>query len=258
MTVKKPDISDLVLQVCTHKLEADVSLLDVPNELLPGRAALKNAAFHQFEAGLAALRSVIGQYTMGIFVSGPGAKAFSEVAEDEGPALVLDVSEMYRKVAEAWYPTVRIDKVFALDCLIPFIGATNNLLGPLGVRQIASPDFGGFFGRPVTCLEDAVAVTRDILRKTVADDLNGLYLNNALAVRAVEAEWDLAVVPVVLLNATPDEEKVLLTDLFYGHNIAYTAQNPNVEKNEVLITFKHARTKYTALTQQKPQLVIQS
>lgn len=241
------DISELVAQVLELKEASEVNLLDVDPTVLPGRTALRNSAFQQYLEHFAVLKTVLGEHAGAIFVLGPGADTFAKLAEAQGPALVLDAAEMYRKVAEHWYPTVRVDKVFAIDCVMSMLGGMTQLLAPLGIREIARPDFGKHFGRQVLDLDDATAVTRDILRETVGDDLNGLYLNNRLVEEAVKAEWDLKVVPVVIVNATKTELEAkdgLAIGLFYGRNIVTHAGEP-VGKSEVLQACKqlHARMK---------------
>lgn len=236
-------ISTLVEQVLALKKDSEVNLLEVDQTLIAGRTALKNSATQQYLETFAVLKSIIGNHAGGIFVRGAGATKFAELAAVEAPALVLDASEVYRKVAEHWYPTVRVDKVFAIDCVMPLLGGLNQLLSPLGIREIARPDFGNHFGRPVNTLEDATEVTRSLLRGTVGDDLNGLYLNHRLTEEVVKAEWDLNVVPVVILNTSEAEVSArdgLAAGLFYGRNIAVMVDE-NVGKKEVGAALRRLR-----------------
>jgi hypothetical protein len=250
-----PNIAKLVKQVVSLKKESEVTLFDVPGDLIAGRTALRNAALQQYQETFQVLKAAIGAHAGGIFLTGPGAVAFADIAQVEGPSLLLSVSEMYAKVAEDWYPTVRVDQTFALDCIMSFLGGVNKLLGPLGIRELARPDFGKHLGRPVHSFEDAVAITRDVLRETVGDDLNGLYLNHRLAEEAAKAEWSLSVVPVVFLNATEAELKApngLVDGLCAGRNIVGAVEKETVTKAEVLSVFERLRVKMSP--QKQPTL----
>jgi hypothetical protein len=240
----KSKLAELVAQTAEWKRESEVDLLNVDSTVLPGRTAMKNAALQKYQETFTVLRSVVGLHAGGIFVSGPGAKSFAEQAAESGPAIVLDASEMYSKVAAAWYPTVRVDKVFALDCIMAFLGGVQSVLPPLGIRELARPEFGSFFGRSVESMDDAIAVTRDILRATVGDDLNGIYLNHRLAEEVVAAEWDLATIPVVYLNYVPEElvgESSLFFGLNSGHNIPLVSSDQPT-KAEFVEVFKKIRS----------------
>jgi len=239
-----PNIVDLIAKTVAAKQQAEASLLEVDQFLMPGRQALKNAAAQSFRDLFFALGGVIGQYTGGIFVHGPGAVKFSELAEDEGPSLTLDAAEMYVKVAAEWFPTVRVDKVFALDCLPAFLTGVNKILSALGVRSIAPAEFGKYFGRPIQTIEEATNLSREILREVVGDDLNGLYLNNRLAEKVVETEWDLKIVPAVILNTTSEEAAgELFRGLFYGRNILVKV-NENVQMNDLVHAFRHVKQQF--------------
>lgn len=253
--MNKSDISKLIEQAATLKQESEVSLVTVDPSLVPGRTTLRNQALQAYQETFAVLRAAIGNHAGGIFVVGPGAAAFAALAEEEGPAITLDASRMYREVAEAWFSTVRVDKVFALDCLISFLNGLGSLLPPLGVARVPPPDFGKYFGRKVESLQDAVDLSREIIRETVGDDLNGLYINHRLAEQAVLTGWDLAVIPVVLINTTLDEVKSkdgLFSGLFYGRNVGVAAK-ADVTKEDVLAAFKSLRAKMSP-KQTKPQV----
>jgi hypothetical protein len=244
------NIADLIAAAVTHKRESEVPLHDCPSELLPGRTGLKNAAAQSYMETYALLRTNIAEHSGGIFVTGPGAQSFAAIAEDEAPALVLDAAEMYDGIAKVWFPTVRVDKVFAVDSLPSFMMGLNEVLFNLGVRRIIPPDFGKRFGTPVTSFEDAVNLTREILRTTLGDDLNVLYLRSRLTDKAIAAEWDLKFITVVVLNATLDETHAgtLFNDLFFSgttvaRSIPVETKNETAEKNDVLIACRHLRAK---------------
>lgn len=251
-----PEISKLVEKVVSLKKDSEVSLIDVEVALLPGRTALRNAALQEYHETFETLKSAIGAHTGGIFVFGPGTRPFAVLAATEGPSITLDAAEMYAKVAEQWFPTVRVDQVFAIDCVMPFLGAYQTiLLAPLGIRELLRPDFGVFFGRPVKVFGDAVLLTRDIMRATYGDVLNGLYLNHRLAEEVVKQEWDLNFIAAVIIGATEEEVHAkdgLLTGLFYGHNITLTTKTDAIEKPQVLATFKRLANKLNPNTKPAP------
>lgn len=248
MTQPTKNIADLISQTVAEKHNSEVDLTECPSELLPGRQALKNSSLQKYEELFGLLRVVIGSHSGGIFVTGPGAVKFAEIAEDEAPALVLDAAELYSGIASVWFPTVRVDKVFAVDCMPAFIMGLNSSLFPLGVRRIHPPDFGQRFGTPVNSFDDAVALTRDILRTSLGDELNGLYLSDKLAKLAVAADWDLKFITVVILNATEAETSGELgRDFLFGRSIV-TAPPENTDLNDVVIACKHLRAKVTGKT----------
>lgn len=248
------DISKLVEKVVTLKKESEVDLVTVEPTLLPGRTTLRNQALQGYHENFETLKAAIGASAGGIFVSGVGARTFAAIAETEGPSITLDAVEMYAKVAEVWFPTVRVDQVFAIDCIMPFLGAYQTvLLAPLGIRELLRPDFGKFLGTPVKVFADAVLLTRDIMRTTYGDVLNGLYLNFRLAEEAVKREWDLNFIPAVVVGATEDEvtAKDGLLTLFYGHNITVNTKTENIEKPQVLAAFKRLANKLNPNTDPK-------
>lgn len=241
----KTGIVELIAAAVNYKKEAEVDLSLVDITLVAGRTLLRNQARHNYDAAFLALTQVIGLHAGAIFVTGEGAAKFADIAKEKAPAIVLDAAELYRRIAEKWYPTVRVDQVFALDSVISMWDGTMQCLPSVGVREIAKPEFGRFFGRPVHTLEDAIEVTRDILRSTVGDELNGLYLNRRLADEAVREEWDLKRIPVVVVGASREEltaPQGLLNGLFYGHNIV-VATKETVEDSEVAEACKALRTK---------------
>jgi hypothetical protein len=252
MTTKTPDISELVSQVVAEKKASEVDLLDVPGELMPGRQALKNSSLQKYQELFGVLRSVISTHSGGIFAAGPGAQKFADIAEDAVPALVLDATELYSEIAKVWHPTVRIDHIFAVDCLPAFMMGLNSMLFPLGVRRIAAPDFGQRFGTPVKSFEDAVNLTREIVRMTVGDDLNGLYLTHRLAEKAVAEDWELKFITVVVVNATESEATGELGAHLFPNRAIFISPPENCDENAVLIACKHLRAKVSGKTSPTP------
>ena len=240
---KMNQLPEQIQQININKTASEVSLVDVDFSLLPGRCALKNAALARYNEQMNELVASVGDYAGGMFVRGPGAVAFTEIAEDEGPAITIDVTELYRLITTGWYSTVRQDGVFALDSLLSFQGAVGQILSQLGVRSIPIPEFGPYLGRVLSSFEDGVALTREIIRGTVMDDLLGLYIDFAVAHKIVREQWELNIVPVSLVNASQAEiEGELFQRLFSGHNIVVDTK-PCPENNDVIVAFRQLRAK---------------
>jgi len=259
MTDSKKNIADLIAQLVALKKSSEEDLLDCPNEVLPGRQALKNSALQSYNEMFGILRGAIGGYSGCIFVSGPGSQRFADLAEDGAPAIVLDASQLYAEIAAVWHPTIRVDKVFALDCLPAFMLGLSAQLGPLGVRSITPPDFTNRFGTKVESFADAVNVTRDIVRATLGDDLNVLFLTHKLSEKVIAEEWELRFVTVVVLNATTAETHpgTLFNDLCNAHgachNVMVENAAENVDENAVLIACKHLRAKFLGTSPAAPK-----
>lgn len=238
------NITEMINKIVKLKKESEVDLVDCPAALLPGRYAIKNSALQQYLELFKELRSKIPNFAGGIFVTGPKSVEFSEIAEDEGPVITLDTTEMYTIIAENWFKVVGGDQVFSLDCVMPFLDSLNSIKVQLGISQIQNIDFNKFLGLSVKTKEDAINITREAIRGAVGDLLLIFYLNNKLTEKVVQEEWSLAVVPVVLLNATQEEREGELKTIFQNKTItAETTDQSEVTKNEVLIAFKQLNKK---------------
>ena len=241
----RPTLPNIVEKLLDLKAAKDRLLHDVPNHLLPGAEMVKHNAAQEFEELRAVLRGGLPALSAAIFVRGPGAAAFADIAVDEELGLTIDASTMYREIAKEWYPTTEGVGVkhFAIDSIPTFLGGLNKVVYPMGVRTIAPPDFNPIFNRKVETFEDAVDVTRDLLRATVGDELSALYIVSLLTDKVLDECWTAPVAPVILTNTTEEEAKgELFERLFNGRNILLNAPE-NVDKNAVTIAFKHLREK---------------
>ncbi len=242
---KSPTLADLIAEVQSLRAQTVDIPFDTPGHLVAGKELARNVMKAQLAEKQKVLDGLLPKAAAAIFVDGIGRVKFAEIAEDIETisSITIDASDFYRSIAREWFPQVRRDGTFQIDCITQFVGSLHAKLYPLGVQAMRPPNFTGFLGRDVSDFVKAINLTRDIIRDAVGDDLVALYIQSQLTekVLAVE-EWGGSSIPVVIINATPEETETLLPKLFTGRNITFTA-DANIEKNDVIIAFKHLRAK---------------
>jgi hypothetical protein len=259
-TLTLENMVDTLLEL---KAAADRPLHNVPGHLLAGAEMMKHNAAQEYEDKFGFFVGALPTLSAAIFVTGPGATKFADIATDEEFGLVIDASAIYRDIAKDWFSTTEGVGVrhFAIDSIPTFLSGVNRVVYPMGVRAISPPDFNPFFGRKVENFEDAVNTTRDILRSSCGDELAVQRITIDLAQKVLDETWANApVVPVVITNATQGEvQGELFERLFFGRNLEFAAAD-NIDKNAVIIAFKHLREKLPrpAKTTPKPSKPKQS
>ena len=86
------------------------------------------------------------------------------------------------------------------------------------------------------------AEIKRLVESVVGNELNGVYLRRSISFKALASDTVQNVVPVVVLDATPQEQEWLGSYLFAGTYVDVNVENPNVEKNVVISAFKKLKT----------------
>jgi hypothetical protein len=240
-------IPEAITAISDVQREADMDLVGHEESIgFVGLQMRRNAARSELPRLKRELSSIVGPNAGAIFVTGTAeaARAFADIAEDDVPAIVLDAREMYDVLAKAMSAGVRADALFSQETLVSFISGLRALMSDLGVQSIAAPDFTPFMGRRVPALADLAIVAKEALASAKADGaLNAMYLAHRASEEALKAEWQHPFLPVVVLNATPDEvEGALVTDLFDGRNVVVEAKE-SPEENDIVIAVNKLKAK---------------
>jgi hypothetical protein len=219
---------------------------DNPSYLALGRELLLNQAKAEVRELTVELTKIIENVSGGVFISGPGAQKFADLAEDEG-AVVVDASALYTTIAD---PVERVlvtsDRYWRIDCLQAMYGVLSKYADKLGIRWMKPLDTSKYVDARLLTREDTVQAVRNIVRTALADDLNVMVLKSDVVEKIIKDEYNLNVVPVIVLNATADEIPGLAT-AFGNRSITVTAKE-NAEKNDVITAFLHLKPQFKKTT----------
>lgn len=181
--------------------------------------------------------------SIGIFVSGTSesVQKFSVVAEKEGNTLTLDANELYEKLANEIEPSIGNSREFTSNQAMFLLGSLKGISKELGVTEMQAPKLHEI--RVVRTHQDLVSYVRTVLREAAGDELNKLYLSNALTKKALKICYSGSVVPVVIVNAQQDEVNPL-SKLFQkgAFNIPIDLE-ATIDKEYVLKTFQQTKKK---------------
>jgi hypothetical protein len=178
----------------------------------------------------------------GIFVDGPTAKEFAAVAEDEGGAVTVDAGEVYEVLTDAVERTLTQNnsREWRLDIIHALMGNLAGLGQRLGIAYMAGLNTTKYTRSLLATRADTLAMVRDVVRAAVGDDLNGLKLQQDIADAVIKAECEQNVLPVVVLNAHPDDVTGLGSYVFSGRYIKTTTKE-ELLKEDVITAFKHLK-----------------
>jgi hypothetical protein len=183
----------------------------------------------------------------GIFLlkSTPEGRAqedFIIIAEDEGGAVTVDGGELYQVLTDA------VERVMAnnnsrewrIDITHALMAQLSGLGQRLGISYMAGLDTSKYIRSTLPTRDDVLAMVRDIVRKAVGDDLNGLKLQQDIADAVIKAEHVQNVVPVVVINTFP-EDIPTLGNYVFGTRFVTATTKETTEKSDVIAVFKHLK-----------------
>lgn len=232
----------------------DLSGADDPRTR-PGLEIRKNGATQALPGLKAELLRLVEQNAGAVFLSGTkeGVESFIGAMQDvtEGAVVMVDAGDMYNFLATGTERGLRRDRRFSMDCLNAWVDSVIKLLDILQVDGIPAPNLTGYLNQVFPDTASMVAVVRRALNElkapngvSVGDGLNAIYLQVKAAEEAIKEGVATPFLPVIVLNATPEEtDGHLFKALFFGRNVAFEAKDTVTEGNiqTVIKKLKQAR-----------------
>lgn len=182
----------------------------------------------------------IQQGTLGFFVSGPGAEAFAKIGEEEASTLTIRADALYRRLAEPVEPSLGHTREFGVNQMARFLRGLGDVSRELEVTSLVAPKL--MESGHLATYEDVVAHIRTMVRFTVGDDLNRIFLSREIAKAALAARYSSPVLPVVFIGLADVEEAQSLEGAVSRFGARVTAPE-DVTKEFVIETFSEYEAK---------------
>jgi len=248
--------SELLATYQEKKRDSEIDLTgEVDFRTRPGLELRKNGATQALPGLKEELGRLVEQNSAAIFLSGPADKVeeFVGLAQDatEGNIVVVSAKEMYTKLAKGVEGGLRSDRRFSMDTINSFVYAILKLFDELNINDpLASPNLVRYLNQIFPDTESVSTLVRDALASVqtsggqpAGDGLNSLYLSYRVTEEAIREEVATDFLPVVVLDATPEEASGALKDLlFFGRNVS-VALKGEVDANTVVTAFKELKKK---------------
>ncbi len=227
----------------------DLAICDDPRTRA-GFEMKKNGAMQALPELRKELVRMVEQSAGAIFLSGSkeGIDSFIVEAQDltEGNIVIVDATDMYNYLATGTERGLRRDRRFSMDCLNSWVDTVMKLLDMVQVDGIPAPNLTGNLNKVIPDTAAMTQLVREALTSvkaahgvTVGDGLNAIYLQQKAAEEAIKDGIATPFLPVIVLNATPEEAQGdLAKTLFFGRNIAYEAKDSEVTESQVKGVFK--------------------
>lgn len=256
---KVPQTLPELLKLYKEKLTD--SQLDLTGEVdyrtRPGLELRKNGAIQALPGLRAEVARLVEQNSAAVFLSGTqkGIEAFIGVAQDltEGNIVIVDAQEMYRKMAQTTEKGLRRDRRFSMDTRMFFIQSILNVLDELSVDDpIPGIDTASYLNQEYPDTDALTRMVKTAMNSvktsggvSAGDGLNSIYIQKRATDEAIKEEVATDFLPVIILNATPEETDGAVRNLvYYGRNIAFEAKDEDVSEAVVTNVFKKLKVQY--------------
>lgn len=179
-----------------------------------------------------------------IFLSGDAGKIseFAKLVHDEGEALVVDATALYRRLAAAVDVTMdEKARQWGVMQTQKLHIALQEVMHELGLSSIPAPVHDE---APILkTVDDVVAHVRKIMRVACGDTLNAAYVADQAAVDALKIRYMGVLVPVAVLNAGEDEAATLASMFAKGSASTVLTVEDKVSKDFMNKTFTEINKK---------------
>lgn len=244
------------LMVVYHEKEADANR-DLTGETdprtRPGLETRKNGAIQALPGLRSELVRLVEQNAGAIFLSGSkeGMESFIATAQEllEGAVVFVSAKEIYTELAKLTERGLRTDRRFSMDTLNSFVDGTMRILDRLDVEGIPAPNLVPQLNKVFPDTESVAVMLREVFQamkdqnqNSVGDGLNAIFLQLRAAEEAIKESIATPFLPVIVLDATPEEVKGSLGQtLFFGRNVFFEATKPEVDTNDITNLFKELK-----------------
>lgn len=152
------------------------------------------------------LTNIVGFFLFGDPVK---VKKFSDISTADSGTIAVDAHEMYKYLAGEIAPSMGSLREFNVDQMSRLLNDIRNLAIDLGVQEqsIPAPVAKGVV--TLKTQEELVDHVRTLIRSSIGDWLNNLYISTRLWEKALAAKYTVPVLVCTVANATIDEEQAM-------------------------------------------------
>lgn len=233
------DLKSLIEEIKETQKAADFVLENAERATRPGLTAAKNAATAKLPNLKNSYKESLIKSSFMIITTGNLAQEFAELAKKSG-AVVVDCNKAYKSTVDRCEASLGRDRLF---------GLTQHQIVMSELRMIASEkDVQVKLPQPnlndTKC--DSKSDVENMVKNTIKSS-NGLNLvkmdvEDQAVNQALELGLDSKVIPVVVLNAAPEEQQDLLNQLFRGKGLLLnTDEKEEVNQQLVVKTFEQIK-----------------
>lgn len=222
---------------------ANLNLDDVPNRVRPGKESQKRQASADLENVRNRYAADLRKALFGLVVTGPGTEDFVRTAEEEAEVVVVDGSEIYKRIASRVAPAMSSSREFGVSHYGAVIQELRAIGNELNVTSMPAPTWS----EPANVGDEQGLLrhVRGMVDSGVGLDLPALYISRQIIDAAIKAGSNRPTV-VVVVTGLGDVAEAMAPKLFHeGRSIQVTTTS-EVNKEFVLDTFNKVKKQLKA------------
>lgn len=176
----------------------------------------------------------------GISVCGVGSEDFAKKAVEEGAAIVIDATAIYKQIADRVRPSIGTSGLFGTNQFGLVINELRDIMATLGFTSIDAPKWT----EPANVRDDKelLAHVAKLVNDSAGVSIVGPFIANQIVAQALRSEEVRSTVPVVVLNVEPSLNQDLLAAVFAkGRSMTWTTTSPVVKSEEVIEVFNNVK-----------------
>lgn len=208
---------------------------DLPWQTRGAWAHKIEAAKLQVPALEAEYRTTLLRNAVVIFLDGDAVKQFNlaKLVEDSGEGVATSTRSLYDRLTQAVEVGMGRTREWGVGEVQRLHSALMEVMHEVKLSEIPMPSTRSV-GKRLATSADVFAHVRQLVREACGDQLNALYMSVQVAKRAREIRYNENMVPVVVINALPDEVPVI--GGVYAKGSATIAIKDDEEVNKDLMT----------------------
>lgn len=213
---------------------ANINLDDVPVKVRAGKESQKRDALSNVEDFRDRYGAALRKAAFGLALSGPGSEEFIRVAKEEADVLVVDGSELYKRIADRVAPSMGTNREFGVSQYSAVITELRAIAQELNVYSMPSPKWT----EPVNVGDDVGLLKHitSMVDSGVGLDLAALYITRQILTAGLAAGANKTTVPVIV-TGLGDKAAEMLPKLFHEGRSLLVDAPKDVTKEFVLDTF---------------------
>jgi len=226
--------------VATEKI-ANIDLEAWDRRTLASITSTRNDARERVEALKKKYCGIVAESTVGIFVLGSKSQEFAKVAEVDGAVTTISAASLYAKLADLIEPVIGDSREFGIIAMGKLVQGLTDVGHEVGIKSMDLPKFNPIKVKDRAALIDHIRFT---VRETLGDDLNRLYLTNAIQEKAYKNKFSGTVLPIVFYDISSTDEAAGLESVTakFGTRVI-TSEADEVTKNSVFEAFETVKKK---------------
>lgn len=235
-------VSEVVSHIASLSHVASADLSNWPAHTRPGMEIRKNRAQNEVVLLKKEYSAYLGGALCLLFVGGEPehVQTFAELAEDEGDTITVDAGKLYRDVAEKIMPTLGPSRLIESTQGVILGTQIQKIADELKVDDYRRPNLDVIVSTRVTDVSECAEKVKKAVRASVKDSLNALYLKTQIVSEALKSGKTTDLVPVVVINASTDEEEGLGA-IANGRTFHVDVTEATANKDTVFKAFKQMK-----------------